>query len=253
MSCVPYVWQYCWKEISAVAYIFYLVHCVLRHEITLHVLCRDKYSTSMQQFCHPGNNSYKQETIQFSGLYAHQRRQAQSNVKSRAFFFSFFCSFFFFLLRFGTSSNHGGILLPNPQDFSGISAKSPPQPDHAPLRGPVAQWPGDLVSKPSEQTSQVPQYARKGLEGCSLQYLCCILLRKPYSSDIPRIDRLIRLDKHTRALTDTHTDTKGRTELRTTDIKQAAIQRLLTPLNPLTLLGHSFRLNTHIPNILLLL
>lgn len=65
MSCAPYEWQYCWKEISAVAYIFYLVHCLLRHEITLHVLWRDKYSTSMQQFCHPGNNSYKQEPYSF--------------------------------------------------------------------------------------------------------------------------------------------------------------------------------------------
>lgn len=65
MSCAPYQWQYCWKEISAVAYIFYLVHCLLRHEITLHVLWRDKYSTSMQQFCHPGNNSYKQEPYSF--------------------------------------------------------------------------------------------------------------------------------------------------------------------------------------------
>lgn len=70
MSCAPYMWQYCWKEISAVAYIFYLVHCLLRHEITLHVLCRDKYSTSMQQYCHPGNNSYKQEPYSL-GLYAH--------------------------------------------------------------------------------------------------------------------------------------------------------------------------------------
>ncbi len=70
MSCAPYMWQYCWKEISAVAYIFYLVHCLLRHEITLHVLCRDKYSTSMQQYCHPGNNSYKQEPYNL-GLYAH--------------------------------------------------------------------------------------------------------------------------------------------------------------------------------------
>lgn len=80
MSCVPYMWQYCWKEISAVANIFYLVHCLLRHEITLHVLCRDKYSTSMQQYCHPGNNSYKHEPYSL-GLYAHHRRQAQSNVK----------------------------------------------------------------------------------------------------------------------------------------------------------------------------
>lgn len=135
MSCVPYVWQYCWKEISAVAYIFYLVHCVLRHEITLHVLCRDKYSTSMQQFCHPGNNSYKQETIQFSGLYAHQRRRGPIKCEITRLFLFFF---FFFLLRFGTSSNHGGILLPNPQAFSGISAKSPPQPDHAPPWG--DQW-----------------------------------------------------------------------------------------------------------------
>lgn len=82
MSCVPYMWQYCWKEFSAVAYIFYLVHCLLRHEITLHVLCRDKYSTSMQQYCHYGNNSYKQEPYNIRlTVYAHHRRQAQSNVK----------------------------------------------------------------------------------------------------------------------------------------------------------------------------
>lgn len=80
MSCAPYVWQYCWKEISAVAYIFYLVHCLLRHEITLHVLCRDKYSTSMQQYCHPGNNSYKQEPYSL-GLYAHHKKRAQSSVQ----------------------------------------------------------------------------------------------------------------------------------------------------------------------------
>lgn len=41
------------KKISAVAYIFYLVHGLLRHEITLHVPCRDKYSISMQQYCPP--------------------------------------------------------------------------------------------------------------------------------------------------------------------------------------------------------
>lgn len=92
MSCAPYVWQYCWKAISAVAYICYLVHCLLRHEITLHVLCGDKYSTSMQQFCHPGNNSYKQEPYSFQA-YMHQRRRAQSNFKQRAI-----------LLRFGTIS-----------------------------------------------------------------------------------------------------------------------------------------------------
>lgn len=67
-SCVPKMRQYCWKEMSAVAYIFYLVHCLLRHEITLHVLCRDKYSTSMQQYCHPGNDSYKQKPYTL-GLY----------------------------------------------------------------------------------------------------------------------------------------------------------------------------------------
>lgn len=81
MSCVPYMWQYCWKEISAVANIFYLVHCLLRHEITLHVLCRDTYSTSMQQYCHPGNNSYKHEPYSL-GLYAHHRRQAQSMLNN---------------------------------------------------------------------------------------------------------------------------------------------------------------------------
>lgn len=79
MSCVPYMWQYCWKEISAVAYIFYLVHCLLRHEITLHVLCRDKYSTSMQQYCHPGNDSYKQEPYSL-GLYAHHKRHRPNQM-----------------------------------------------------------------------------------------------------------------------------------------------------------------------------
>lgn len=99
MSCAPYVWQYCWKEISAVAYIFYLVHCLLRHEITLHVLCRDKYSTSMQQFCHPGNNSYKQEPYSFQA-YMHTKGDGPNQILNNAPL----------LLRFGTILNHGGTL-----------------------------------------------------------------------------------------------------------------------------------------------
>lgn len=98
MSCVPNMWQYCWKEISAVANIFYLVHCLLRHEITLHVLCRDKYSTSMQQYCHPGNNSYKQEPYDL-GACAHHRRRGPNQMLNNVLlvlrteltlFFSFF-------------------------------------------------------------------------------------------------------------------------------------------------------------------
>lgn len=99
MSCAPYVWQYCWKEISAVAYIFYLVHCLLRHEITLHVLCRDKYSTSMQQFCHPGNNSYKQEPYSFQA-YMHTKGDGPNQILNNAPL----------LLRFGTILNCGGTL-----------------------------------------------------------------------------------------------------------------------------------------------
>lgn len=181
MSCVPYVWQYCWKEISAVAYIFHLVHCLLRHEITLHVLCRDKFSTSMQQFCHPGNNSYKQEPYSFQA-YMHTNGDGPNQMLNNASL----------LLRFGASSNRGEA----PTELLVASAwcPCPPPPKHtppSPLKG--KRGLGGVESKCLEQTSQVPQHARKGLESCSPQYLCCILLRKPYSSDIPRIDRLIRL------------------------------------------------------------
>lgn len=184
MSRVPYVWQYCWKEISAVAYIFHLVHCLLRHEITLHVLCRDKFSTSMQQFCHPGNNSYKQEPYSFQA-YMHTNGDGPNQMLNNASL----------LLWFGAGLNRGGTPQSSYRTFSGVGVTSPPPKlTHTPPQGQEgARRLRDLESKYLEQTSQVPQHARKGLESCSPQYLCCILLRKPYSSDIPRIDRLIRL------------------------------------------------------------
>lgn len=133
MSCVPYVWQYCWKEISAVAYIFHLVHCLLRHEITLHVLCRDKFSTSMQQFCHPGNNSYKQEPYSFQAyMHTNGPNQMLNNAS--------------LLLRFGASLNRGGTPQSSYRTFSGVGVTSPP-PKHTqtpPSRargGSAVAWP----------------------------------------------------------------------------------------------------------------
>lgn len=74
------------------------MHCLLRHEITLHVLCRDKYSTSMQQFCHPGNNSYKQEPYSFQA-YMHTKGDGPNQILNSAPL----------LLRF-TILNGGGTL-----------------------------------------------------------------------------------------------------------------------------------------------
>lgn len=152
MSCAPYVWQYCWKEISAVAYIFYLVHCLLRHEITLHVLCRDKYSTSMQQFCHPGNNSYKQEPYSFQA-YMHTKGDGPNQTLNNAPLFAAVRHYF-------KPRRNTPELLPNPQDFSGISVTSP-SPITPPRRARGAQLSRDLESKHFEQTSQVPQQAGK--------------------------------------------------------------------------------------------
>lgn len=59
----------------------------------------------------------------------------------------------------------------------------------------------------------------------------CILLRKPYSSDIPLINSLIRLYNHTQTLTDTQTLRKGHNCVRPTD----RFQRSCIPSPPNTL------------------
>lgn len=142
-------------------------------------------------------------TIQLSGFYAQPK---ETGPQSHFFFFlkshaTFAAVRHYFkprrdtpllrVCRTSVASAWRPRLLSRPPPPSPSTPPSPVTPPSQSTRGSAVAWP--WINTFLKRRHRCHNTQEKVWRAVSPQYLCCILLRKPYSSDIPRIDSLIRL------------------------------------------------------------